>query len=57
MYMTNEQYTLCRNKKFTLFIFVIAFPTVNQTRAGIQRRKTALDSSASFRRELQQNLR
>ena len=28
-----------------------------ETRAGIQRRKLALDSSASFWRELQQNLR
>jgi len=28
-----------------------------ETRAGIQRRKAALDSSAAFLRELQQNLR
>ena len=28
-----------------------------EIRAGIQRRKAALDSSAAFRRELQQNLR
>jgi len=30
---------------------------LRETRAGIQRRKLALESSASFRRELQQNLR
>jgi len=28
-----------------------------ETRAGIKRQRAALDSSASFRRELQQNLR
>ena len=45
---------IARNRHFSLTVM----PTTHlpETRAGIQRRKAALDFCASFRRELQQNL-